>query len=138
VRLVLDTNIVMDLLYFLNPDALRLDAAIQEKRITCFTDAACFAEVERVCAYPSFGLSVEQQRRLLENYRRRVRFCNPAEKESDVSPRCHDEDDQKFLQLAARCRADLLLTRDKELLRLSAGCKSLGFSIAKTFGNPSP
>ena len=33
-------------------------------------------------------------------------------------PRCRDADDQKFLIVAARCQADLLLTRDKLLLRL--------------------
>lgn len=39
--------------------------------------------------------------------------------ENYLLPRCRDADDQKFLILAARCRADLLLTRDKLLLRLS-------------------
>jgi predicted nucleic acid-binding protein len=34
-------------------------------------------------------------------------------------PKCRDTDDQKFMEVAARCRADLLVTRDKELLRLA-------------------
>ena len=34
-------------------------------------------------------------------------------------PRCRDRDDQKFLVAAAQCAADLLITRDKELLRLA-------------------
>jgi predicted nucleic acid-binding protein len=33
-------------------------------------------------------------------------------------PQCRDPDDQKFLTLAARARADCLVTRDRELLRL--------------------
>ena len=34
-------------------------------------------------------------------------------------PRCRDADDQKFLVLAALCGADLLVTRDKLLLKLA-------------------
>lgn len=34
-------------------------------------------------------------------------------------PRCKDPDDQKFLELAARCAARVLVTRDNSLLRLS-------------------
>ena len=34
-------------------------------------------------------------------------------------PHCRDADDQKFLELAARCRADVLVTRDRQLLRLA-------------------
>ncbi|MFN7550915.1 MAG: putative toxin-antitoxin system toxin component, PIN family [Pseudomonadota bacterium] len=34
-------------------------------------------------------------------------------------PRCKDPDDQKFLELAARCAARVLVTRDDSLLRLS-------------------
>lgn len=34
-------------------------------------------------------------------------------------PRCKDPDDQKFLELAARCGARVLVTRDASLLRLS-------------------
>jgi uncharacterized protein len=33
-------------------------------------------------------------------------------------PQCGDPDDQKFLTLAARVRADCLVTRDRELLKL--------------------
>jgi hypothetical protein len=36
-----------------------------------------------------------------------------------VLPRCRDPDDQKFLELARACRADLLLTRDRALLELA-------------------
>ena len=36
--------------------------------------------------------------------------------------RCRDPDDQKFLTLAAAVRADCLVTRDRELLRLARRC----------------
>jgi predicted nucleic acid-binding protein len=37
-------------------------------------------------------------------------------------PVCRDPDDQKFLTLAAGAGADCLVTRDRELLRLSRKC----------------
>ena len=44
--------------------------------------------------------------------------------------RCADRDDQMFLELAARCDANLLVTKDKALLRLRGRTK-LGFRILK-------
>lgn len=165
-KLVLDTNVVLDLLFWRDPRCDALAAALAAGRVRCFTDAACLAELERVLAYPQFALDAAAQRELLERYRRFVEFIESVEPvESDeragheeppehteptghaasaVStaspdtipasgeaaetdqiieaielPRCRDADDQKFMELAARCAADLLLTRDRELLRLA-------------------
>jgi len=46
--------------------------------------------------------------------------CVPDEAPGpDRLPICRDEDDQKFLMLASRGRADMLLTRDRLLLDLA-------------------
>ncbi len=129
-RLVLDTNIVIDLLHFANPHAALLAAPIRSGQWQCFTDAECFAELERVCAYPEFGMSEDEQHTLLQNYRELASVCNASGEENFPLPRCRDRDDQKFLILAARCQADVLVTRDKLLLRL-AGHKRTppGFAI---------
>ena len=47
-RLVLDTNIVMDMLHFANLHTAPLLAALAAGRYQCFTDEACLAELERV------------------------------------------------------------------------------------------
>lgn len=45
-------------------------------------------------------------------------------------PRCKDPDDQKFLELAARCGARVLVTRDHSLLRLSRSAQAVaGFVV---------
>lgn len=45
-------------------------------------------------------------------------------------PRCRDPDDQKFLELAARCAARVLVTRDNSLLRLSRRAQAVaGFVV---------
>jgi predicted nucleic acid-binding protein len=42
--------------------------------------------------------------------------------------RCKDRDDQKFLELSARCSADVLVSKDKALLKLRGRTK-LAFQI---------
>ena len=118
-RIVLDTNIVMDLLHFGDRHTHPLKTAIQAGRVQCFTDAECLAELERVTGYPEFGLPPERQRLLLETYRSFALSCEAQPHENFFLPRCRDPDDQKFLILAARCQADLLVTRDKLLLKLA-------------------
>jgi putative PIN family toxin of toxin-antitoxin system len=129
-KIVLDTNIVMDMLHFANVHTTLLQGPISSGQWQCFTDAECFAELKRVCTYPEFALEAAQQDDLLERYRQFVSVCNASTEENYPLPRCRDPDDQKFLILAARCQADVLVTRDKLLLRL-AGHKRTppGFAI---------
>jgi putative PIN family toxin of toxin-antitoxin system len=118
-RIVLDTNIVMDMLHFDDRHTQPLRRAIDDGRLQCYTDGDCFAELERVTGYPAFALDDDGRRALLASYLRVVTRCDAAGEEGYPLPRCRDQDDQKFLILAARCRADLLITRDKLLLRLN-------------------
>ena len=118
-RLVLDTNIVMDMLHFGDHRTQLLRRQIASGGLQCFTDSACMAELTRVTAYPEFGLDEPSRQTLIAQYRTMVCICE-AECEEDYGlPRCRDADDQKFLILAARCSADLLITRDKLLLKLA-------------------
>lgn len=127
-RLVLDTNIVMDLLHFADPHTAALADGLNSGRLQCFTDAECLAELARVAGYPEFGLHLAAQNALLARYCRLAYRCEAGEAADGAGdapihlplPQCRDPDDQKFLILAGRCRADLLLTRDKALLRLDA------------------
>ena len=118
-RLVLDTNIVMDLLHFDDRHARPLKVAIADGRVSCYTDDDCLAELERVTGYPEFGLDAPARRALIDSYRAFVTRCPTGADENFALPRCRDADDQKFLILAARCQADILVTRDKLLLRLA-------------------
>lgn len=118
-RLVLDTNIVMDMLHFANRFTLPLQAAIDSGQVRCFTDTPCLAELERVTGYPEFGMDDAARQALIGNYRKFVVVCDADGEENYLLPRCRDADDQKFLILSARCAADLLITRDKLLLKLA-------------------
>ena len=131
-RAVLDTNIVLDLLYFADARTRVLRTAIDDGSLCCFTDRRCLSELERVCGYPRFGLGEEARQALLAGYRDFVTLFAAGDGEDCPLPRCHDADDQKFLALALRCRADLLITRDRQLLALASRRRaSLPFAIVK-------
>ncbi len=118
-RLVLDTNIVMDMLHFADPRTLPLRAAIDDARLLCFTDSECLAELERVTGYQEFGLDRAGRNALLQAYLKFAKVCDASAPENYMLPQCRDKDDQKFLVLAARSNAELLVTRDKRLLQLA-------------------
>ena len=118
-RVVLDTNVVMDLLHFLDPRTLALKNALAQGNVYCYSNAACLGELERVMNYPEFGLGEENRSHLMQAYLGFVIACEAHQEELPPLPRCRDADDQKFLELAAHCSADMLLTRDKQLLRLA-------------------
>ena len=111
-RLVLDTNIVMDMLHFADRHTHALRMALNNGQMSCFTDSECLAELERVSRYPEFGLDLPARNALIAT------LCDASGVEDYLLPRCRDRDDQKFLVLAARSKADLLITRDKMLLKL--------------------
>ena len=55
-RLVLDTNVVMDLFHFLAPPLARLATAIASNQVICLANERTLAELERVTGYPQFHL----------------------------------------------------------------------------------
>jgi putative PIN family toxin of toxin-antitoxin system len=119
-RVVLDTQIVLDLLHFADPRTASLRRSIGRGALRCFSDQPCFSEFERVVDYPQFALDAQARSNLVQRYRALLTFYDAPANESLALPRCGDHDDQKFLQLAVRCHADLLLTRDRHLLRLAS------------------
>ena len=85
-----------------------------------------FDELQRVLTYPEFALAPAARDALYMEYERLAHRV-----ESGVAqplPRCRDTDDQKFLELAARSGAELLVSKDKALLRLR-GRTRLPFAI---------
>jgi putative PIN family toxin of toxin-antitoxin system len=119
-RVVLDTNVALDLFVFFDRGVTAINRALDEGRALLLTDVACREEFERVLGYPQLHLDGPAMRRALEHYDRLARFANgePATNDPAV-PRCSDPDDQKFLDLAFRSGADLLVSKDRAVLRLA-------------------
>jgi putative PIN family toxin of toxin-antitoxin system len=127
-RFVLDTNVVLDLFHWANTDAVPIMAALEGGRIECFADERTLDELQRVLTYPQLKMTPEMMSERYARYSGLVQLVPAGE--APPLPRCKDRDDQKFLELAARCGANILVSKDKALLRLR-GRTTLGFQIMK-------
>lgn len=121
-RLVLDTNIWLDWLVFNDPGIAPVRESVASGNAEIFITGACEQELERVLTYPlrKAPLPANLQLDCMAQLRRLAhRFDEPALPAGSTGitlPKCKDPDDQKFLVLARDCRADWLLTRDRDLL----------------------
>ncbi|MBI2277776.1 MAG: putative toxin-antitoxin system toxin component, PIN family [Dechloromonas sp.] len=127
-RLVLDTNVVLDLFHWANTDAVPIMAALEGGRIECFADERTLDELQRVLTYPQLKMTPEMMSERYARYSGLIQLVPAGE--APPLPRCKDRDDQKFLELAARCGANILVSKDKALLRLR-GRTTLAFQIMK-------
>lgn len=127
-RFVLDTNVVLDLFHWANTDAVPIMAALEGGRIACFADERTLDELQRVLTYPQLKMTPEMMSERYARYSNLVQLVPAGE--APPLPRCKDRDDQKFLELAARCGANILVSKDKALLRLR-GRTTLDFQIMK-------
>jgi putative PIN family toxin of toxin-antitoxin system len=135
-KLVFDTNIVLDWLVFDDPALTLLRRELADNRITLLTDAMAIQELQRVLNYPALGLNPQQQTEVLSTYQRQT--LQPAMPMGYSAlqlqlppgfPICSDADDQPFLALAFHSRADALVSRDQALLRLKKPAAKHGVSI---------
>jgi putative PIN family toxin of toxin-antitoxin system len=119
-RLVLDTNVVMDLFHFRAPPLAPLMTAIESGAVVCLVNEKTLAELKRVTGYKHFKLDDAGQQRLFDAYRSQVTLVTqPMPQAAPKLPRCGDPDDQMFLELALIGRADMLISRDNLVLKLA-------------------
>jgi putative PIN family toxin of toxin-antitoxin system len=127
-KIVLDTNVVLDLFVFDDQAARELNAGLQAGRFEWLATASMRDELERVLAYPQiagrlafYELSADA---VLAQFDRHACMVDVAAK---APVTCKDGDDQKFIDLAVAHRATLLskdaavLTMRKRLAALDVG-----------------
>ncbi len=120
VRLVLDTNVALDLFVFREPAARHVLDALHGGAVQAVVDEACRAEWLAVLDYPALALDGEARRAAASAFDASTLLLRDAAPRADVKlPRCADPDDQKFLELALSAGAQWLLSKDKEVLRLA-------------------
>lgn len=107
---------MLDCLHFRDPASQPLWTAIEHGTARCLADDATLDELGRVLAYRQFGLDADAQQRLYRTYAARIERVAIVDR--PPLPRCRDVDDQKFLALAAAGNADLLISKDRDLLRM--------------------
>jgi len=126
-RIVLDTNVCLDLFVFRDPVVAALRAALASGEVIGTTSDACRDEWKRVLGYPLLRLDEAAREKALVEYDDVMRIANPLPPLDVTLPRCADADDQKFLELAAGCGARWLLSRDDALLKLARRTKREGW-----------
>ena len=135
-RLVLDTNVVLDWLLFTDPLLDSLTHAVSAQQASLLTHTHALNELQRVLGYDVFKLNDARQATLFQQYRHQVRdYELPADFALNNLllppnfPACKDPDDQPFLALAYHAHADALVTRDKALLALRKRARKFGVII---------
>jgi putative PIN family toxin of toxin-antitoxin system len=122
-RIVIDTNVCLDLFMFRDPRWQALMDGIQSGEMEAVTSASCRMEFTLVLAYEKMQLSTESQTAILQEFDQFIRLIDlPAsalENSAIKLPLCKDRDDQKFIELAYASQADTLITKDKALLKLA-------------------
>lgn len=132
-RVVLDTNVCLDLFVFADPRVERLAAALADGAIEAVSDARCREEWHRVLAYPTLNLDEAAQAAARAAYDGVLRRLDTVPLPAGIQlPRCADPDDQKFLELALGARARWLLSKDKEVLRLGRRTARDGLFVIAT------
>lgn len=117
-RIVLDTNICLDLFVFHDPRWAALLAAIESGELQAVTRADCRDEYLVVLHYPHLPLDDGNRPTAAARFDALIQVVAPELKTIKL-PICSDRDDQKFLELARDANADVLITKDKALLKLA-------------------
>jgi putative PIN family toxin of toxin-antitoxin system len=123
-RLVLDTNVVLDWLVFDDPYMRPLRDGVRNRTVTVFSYPPAVDELQRVLGYKQLKLTAARQAELLGAYQASILIPSLPIALSLQSlllpagfPRCRDSDDQHFLALAFHSKADALISRDKAVLK---------------------
>ena len=131
-RIILDSNIWIDILVFNDPASRPIAAALEAGRLCALIDARCLAELAYVLDYPQFvrhAIDKNQALARVAQLSRLLDWAAPADQ--PALPKCKDRDDQKFLELAQAANADWLVSKDRALLKLSRHTtRDFGFQIA--------
>ncbi len=125
-RVVLDTNIVLDLLVFNDGAAAPLKQALQDGALDWISTQAMRDELERVLAYPQIvprlALNQLQADDVLAAFDRHVRLVDAAAR---APVTCSDADDQIYIDLAIAHQA-WLISKDRAILSMQKRLLALG------------
>lgn len=135
-KLILDTNIVLDWLVFRDPSVAGLQRALDRGQVDIVTHAPAVDELRRVLGYAHLELAIEQQQEVLARYGSHTRLVTlpPGLHLDNLGlpagfPRCSDGDDQHFLALAYHERADALVSKDAAVLELTRRLRKFGVTV---------
>jgi uncharacterized protein len=131
-RLVLDTQVLLDLWLFHDPRVAKLRNALQCGQVVALMSAATTAEWQHLLARPApDGWKPSWKSALAFMKVTAIQGIEWVDGDIPTAPGliCTDRSDQKFVDLAWHGRANGLLSRDRAVLRLAAKARRLGLWI---------
>ncbi len=131
-RLVLDTNVILDLLVFKDPSTKPIRLLLDAKLVDAVRSEASMLELIDVIQRPTFRLNQEEQSIILQAWESSTRLLENAAIEPAPFT-CRDQDDQVFLDMAYSLRPALLLSKDLRVLELQAIAKQHGVEMSQDY-----
>lgn len=128
-RVVLDTNVCLDLFVFRDARWQPLLAALRGGAFEAVTREDCRMEWLAVLNYRHLPLDDASRALAAAEFDALIARvqCSPDDKCAPIRlPLCRDPDDQKFLELARDAGAAILITKDKALLKLAGKIRRAG------------
>jgi putative PIN family toxin of toxin-antitoxin system len=135
-KVVLDTNVVLDWLVFCDPTVDAIRTAVTYGDAIPLRSAETFSELQRVLAYPQLRLAPARQTRVVDEF---LAMTSAVRLPMDTSltsctfpagfPRCRDRDDQVFFALCLYAGADALVSRDKQVLKLARRARAFHVNV---------
>ncbi|MBC3936895.1 putative toxin-antitoxin system toxin component, PIN family [Undibacterium sp. CY7W] len=129
-RIVIDTNVCLDLFVFRDPRWQDLLDDLVSHRVQAIARQECKDEWLAVLRYPHLPITEDTRANILAAFDQHIHIIETDSAPQIVLPVCKDKDDQKFLESARDGAAKVLITKDKALLKLAKRVRKMGlFSI---------
>ena len=126
---VLDTNVVLDWLFFQDLRCHALETAITADHVRWVATSAMRAEIDHVLERGLRGVWPGTAATVDGAWSRWATLVECTHAALGRSMRCTDPDDQKFIDLALQVGAATLLSADRAVLRLARTAKAYGLQI---------
>ena len=130
-KIVLDTNVCLDLFAFRDPRWISIMSGLKDKSLLASTRADCREEWLAVLQYPHLPVDDLNRGAIVASFDHFIPVIECASKPTSL-PVCTDKDDQKFLEHCRDSGSEVLISKDKALLKLARKTKALGLFAIET------
>jgi predicted nucleic acid-binding protein len=126
-RIVVDTNILLDIIFFEDPHVEGLKNALENGQLEAWSCDLIWEEFLDVMRRPAFYKNEETYQKMIEKALKYFQF--EVSKIPPSTYKCRDPDDQTFIDLAVIKAPCWLISRDLEVLKLAKKLKLVNVEV---------